>query len=224
MHPSFVRDLDTATRRARVAMGMLALMALGHFWEAVVRAIDPSGLELELLGPATMVRGLLQVGLVVSSITFSLWLYQAHRNVTTHLGAKTMTYPSAFAVATFFIPVVNLVLPLLAMRELYRASDPEVFPPVVRQRDNPVSHFRASARERVVLSQRLVFVPLVPWWVSWVTGRLLDWWPWFVNASMVASDGLKGVAALLAMLVVHGMDRRQRERAARLVALVTPGA
>lgn len=62
------------------------------------------------------------LGLAVA-IMWLVWQYRAQANIRV-LVRGTRFHPVA-AVAAWFVPVVNLVGPPLAMRELWRASDPE---------------------------------------------------------------------------------------------------
>jgi uncharacterized protein DUF4328 len=60
---------------------------------------------------------------VIVAVLWLVWQYRAHANLRA-LVRGTRFHP-AVGVALWFIPVVNLVGPPLAMRELWRASHPE---------------------------------------------------------------------------------------------------
>jgi multisubunit Na+/H+ antiporter MnhB subunit len=61
---------------------------------------------------------------VVAAALWLLWQYRAHANL--HwLGVDGRRFRPGSAVASWFVPAANVVLPFLAMSELWRASDPE---------------------------------------------------------------------------------------------------
>ena len=57
------------------------------------------------------------------SILFLAWLYRANRNARA-LGADWMRYSAGWSVGCFFVPLINMVMPYLAFREIWRASRP----------------------------------------------------------------------------------------------------
>lgn len=58
---------------------------------------------------------------IAAAIATLVWIYRA--NAKAHrLGAKDMMVRPGWAVAWFFIPLANLVMPFMAMRELWKAS------------------------------------------------------------------------------------------------------
>jgi hypothetical protein len=59
----------------------------------------------------------------VEAVLWLLWQYRAHANLAS-LALGKLRFRPLLAVGTWFVPVANLVLPLVAMRELWRASDP----------------------------------------------------------------------------------------------------
>ena len=61
------------------------------------------------------------------ALIWLLWQFRAQANVRA-LGAKGLRFRPTVSVAAWLVPVANLVLPLFAMRELYRASDPDAGP------------------------------------------------------------------------------------------------
>lgn len=62
---------------------------------------------------------------VIAGIVFMIWIYLASRNLSP-LGNRSQTYSPGWAVGWFFIPVANLLLPFLIMKEMWKASDPKV--------------------------------------------------------------------------------------------------
>jgi hypothetical protein len=64
---------------------------------------------------------------VVVALTWLVWQFRAHANVRA-LGVKGLRFRPTVSVATWVVPVANLVLPFFAVRELHRASDPDSGP------------------------------------------------------------------------------------------------
>ncbi len=69
---------------------------------------------------AAMIWGELALFLV-TAIAFLVWLYRAEVNARA-LGAQDMMVSPGWAVGWFFIPLVHLVMPFVAVRELWKAS------------------------------------------------------------------------------------------------------
>lgn len=62
---------------------------------------------------------------VVHIVTMMIWVYRANHNVRC-LGATELEYEPKWAVASFFVPVVNLWWPFQAVSEIWRAAlDPD---------------------------------------------------------------------------------------------------
>jgi Domain of unknown function (DUF4328) len=58
---------------------------------------------------------------IAAAIAFLRWLYLAAGNARA-LGAEDMMVGPGWAVGWYFVPVLNLVMPFVAMRELWKAS------------------------------------------------------------------------------------------------------
>jgi Domain of unknown function (DUF4328) len=63
---------------------------------------------------------------VLTGLAFIQWLYRARRNLD-ELGATGLRWRPSWAIGGWFIPVANLVIPLLVVREIDRA-DPQPRP------------------------------------------------------------------------------------------------
>jgi len=89
---------------------------------------------------------------VLAAIVWLIWQHRSHANLRA-LGAQGLAFSPAGAVGLWFVPAGNLVLPYLAMRELWRASDPETGP----------TEWKGVRT-----------TPLLPlWWVGWWSGVAL---------------------------------------------------
>ena len=149
-------------------------------------------------------------------VAFLLWLHRASRNLRA-LGnpAQRIEFTPGWAVGWFFIPFANLVMPYKAVREVWEKSDP-----AVRTGDDLMFAGPSSAPL------------LLGWWVTFIasnvagniSGRLMEnahtdsALRFTAGVDLIASL-LAVVAAVLAILVVRDIDRRQTERA-RHVAYV----
>jgi hypothetical protein len=71
-------------------------------------------------------RGAVLFGVAIA-LMWLVWQFRAQANVRA-LGAKGLRFRPVLSTATWLVPVANLVLPLFAVRELHRASDPDSGP------------------------------------------------------------------------------------------------
>lgn len=147
---------------------------------------------------------------VALAVAFLLWLYRAADNMTA-LGnpASHVDYTPGWAVGSFFIPIANLFMPYSAVREVWRKSDPAF----VTDPDVGLGPARSSPL-------------LLGWWLTWIAMNVISRGAQryaktaetpeaMMRATWadLASDVIGIVSALLAILVVRGIDRRQEERA-----------
>ncbi|GIF62464.1 hypothetical protein Ais01nite_04990 [Asanoa ishikariensis] len=78
--------------------------------------LSPTGVE-----PSTVGRQVWFVVALVAGAAFIAWLYQASRTAQRLAGAST--WAPGWAVGGWFIPIANLAIPYLVVRDLHRASD-----------------------------------------------------------------------------------------------------
>jgi hypothetical protein len=120
---------------AAIALCLLAITLILGFLIESLRA-DQLTLSFQLSGlpigdqevidnHGRLVRdtSLMLVLIVVVVMLWLLWQYRAHANL--RVAVPGTRFHPVVAVALWFIPVVNLVGPPLAIRELWRASHPE---------------------------------------------------------------------------------------------------
>lgn len=151
---------------------------------------------------------------VACVVAFCLWLYRAYANLRA-LGhpRSALEHSPGWAVGFFFIPFVNLFMPFRVVREVWVKSDP-----------------RVRTREDYLFGPPVSTALVLAWWLTWIGSNVLDRvarrltlrasdaasLAWANNLEIVASFGLI-VAALLAVLVVRGIDLRQEERSKHVV-------
>lgn len=105
---------------ARVVRWLLWANAAGALLEIVVRW--RRGFDPFLISEAEAAMILAQLALFLgTAIAFLVWLYRAEVNARA-LGAEDMMVSPGWAVGWFFVPLVQLVMPFIAVRELWKAS------------------------------------------------------------------------------------------------------
>jgi len=194
-----------------ILLGAHALLSvfLSFGWSAALRVIAASEHELTDgsvgLGDAAVaiavgVATYLQIGLFIAcAACFLCWLYRGYSNLPS-LGSERLTTPKS-AVVGWFIPFVNLVHGYRSVHELYLESQrPAVLP------------------SGYVLPTRAGIVGL--WWGLYIARNIsiriadggLDHarsdalgWYWVAAVLDIA-------AAVLCMLVVYRVDKRQRDQ------------
>ena len=146
-------------------------------------------------------------------IAFLVWLHRAARNLPALGNSKSkVEYTPGWAVGSFFVPFVNLVMPYKAVKEVWEKSDPS---------------FRTG--DDFMFAAQSSSPPLVlGWWIAWLVSNFLSNISWrlesrapdtgsFVTGVDIISDIGNIVAAVLAVMVVRDIDRRQAERARHVV-------
>jgi hypothetical protein len=213
-------------------LGLLAIALLGL---ATVANFIALGVDLIQLGLVTDIRdgarvdleelnesddrvqnaGILQSATyVVCIIGFLVWYGRAYRNIE-RLGAQGLRWGKRWAIAYWFIPIVNLFRPKQVMNDIWRGSDPEL-PRVAHHWQN--NHVPALFHW---------------WWALWiVTGfisnilfrrsledantpdELVS-----LATGYVIWDVVDIVPALLLMLIIWKTTKRQEERRERLPSM-----
>ena len=130
----------SARKRARVVIGLWwAMIAVQALWvwpnlhtvfawrhyaaygEAAEE--DVVLLEMTAMDLAGSVLAVLSLVLyVVAAVFWFLWVHRTYRNLPA-LGAEGLRFSPAWAVAYYFIPILNLFRPYQVMSETWRASD-----------------------------------------------------------------------------------------------------
>lgn len=165
---------------------------------------DANDMRVSLLGIVQIVV------LLITGVCFLMWIHRARRNLPA-LGAEGLRFTPGWSVGWWFIPIANLWKPFQAAQEVWWGSDPE--------RDVPnVQDWRHRGGAG----------PLGWWWAAWIGTRLVDYEVARANSdahtaqelitasyAMLCSRAFDVVAAMLAIMVVQGIDRRQEQRCER---------
>lgn len=215
------KSAEPLADRARVAIALIAvvmLAALGSLW-ADVQQLDllnkaASGERFSLAEAqdaddrVATTALIYTIASVIAAITFLLWYSRAYRNIQA-MGVVRPRWGRKWAVAYWFIPIVNLFRPKQVMNDIWRGSDPRLSVRTVEVHQQPVS-------------------PLLHWWwAGWLVSG------WIANFAIrrsfatetptldsfrdeatayVVTDVADVVVGVLAILVIRRITDRQEER------------
>lgn len=127
---AMIYSYQSARPQARVVIGLLwvtIVVQLMLLWPSVSDLRDAhaahAGKELSDELTSTDVITLVSCPVVYVPLTvfWMMWVHRTHRNLRS-LGAEGLAYSPEWAVAYYFIPIVNLFRPFQVMRETWRAS------------------------------------------------------------------------------------------------------
>jgi Domain of unknown function (DUF4328) len=180
----------------------------------ILTAVEETGEQLTLSDLIALLMGLGVLVVYVSLvIAFLLWLYRVSKNLPALGNVKSkIEYTPGWAVGWFFIPFANLVMPYKAVREVWEKSDPAI-----------------KSESDIMFTPPASAPLLLGWWISWIASNVLSNISWrldgrstlgtqgFVAGVDIISDVAGIISAVLAILVVKGIDRRQAERARHVV-------
>jgi hypothetical protein len=188
-----------------VIVGMYTL--LDRIWKGMagrLAAADTLEAHLSQLNALRLIQGL---AWLATAAMFLWWLYRAHRNLPA-LGAADLRFTPRAAVSAFFVPVLNVVVPVRVVRELWNGSDPAPAEP--------------GPRGGATMS------PWVAWWwgvfvasvlldpvMSRIAGELEARLTVGTTVLLVLGQLLEICAAILAMVVVWSVSQGQQEIFAR---------
>ena len=219
MNPSPYRaPFSSAHGRARIVKILLVVGAIASgvllVGEALALAFplteeqelgdNPMGAAIILI---VFLVAVLSLMVYIATIVFFLvWLYRAHDNLRALNPSRRLDHSPGWAVGSFFVPFVNLVVPYRAVKEVWQKSGP---------------------RDEALLAE-----PGTPaWFPIWWTFWLLSSWAGNISMRMsfnenvseststlvsIIASGLSIIAAVFAYMVVDLIDQRQEESSARL--------
>jgi hypothetical protein len=133
--PAINRYMPTQGR-ARVVVLLLIVNAVVSLLSAAVSALGlffPVSETEEITDPVVLAVGLLEIGVgllqivvyIATVVVFLMWLYRAYENLPSFgIPRSDIKYSSGWAVGSFFIPFVSLVVPYRAVKELWNKSVP----------------------------------------------------------------------------------------------------
>jgi hypothetical protein len=198
-------------------VGLIGTVVLG-FVQTAASAAFPDVLQHpapENLG-VILLLGVLGLAMSVVSIAtwvfFLIWTHLAAKNVRA-FGHEDLEYTPGWCVGWWFVPIMSLYKPYAALREVFKASDPESVGPTAT----------------------------TPWRASTVPGAMLAWWLVYMANGFVAMavalanldlsgkhaavtvgpasflpHVLLGIAAVLLIIIMQQLTKRQEAAWARL--------
>lgn len=209
----------SAHDRARIVKILLVVGAIATALSLVAEALSltfpPITEEQELadnpMGAVIVMMVLLLAVLeliiyIATVVLFCMWLHRSYANLRAIDPSARLDYSPGWAVGSFFIPLVNLVVPYRAVRETWQKSGP-------------------PDEALLMLPKPPIWFPI--WWTFWLLASFAG------NISMRASfnenvsettatmtsitaGGFSLVAALFAYFVVDAIDQRQEETSAKV--------
>jgi hypothetical protein len=87
----------------------------GNSWELVNDQLVQSVIAIRRLGLISLLI------FIVTGLAVLMWIHRANR-VCRALGALGMLHSPSWAVASYFVPIINLFTPYMAMKEIWKAS------------------------------------------------------------------------------------------------------
>jgi hypothetical protein len=176
---------DFAMRSAQVWLGDTKALATRHDLTGI--AI----LTLSVLGTFALSIG--------AWVFVPLWMHRASANLR-GLGRYGMVFTPGWCAGWFFVPFANLVKPVQAMAEIWRASAPN---------ESEGSWVRSRS------------TPLIPvWWATWLGSGVMSWVSVLASSPEVglASCAVRAVAAVCLFALFRGVASRQAKAAGSLDA------
>jgi hypothetical protein len=130
------QGIDSLLTWSRVARGAIALflvvtllLVAAHLWLLFTELTTDTGLNIGLYSPVLAVvlvasNLLLSVVFLIAAVPIAGWIYRAHANLH-EAGVNELTYSPGWSLGSFFVPLLNFVVPFRAMRELHNRSHGE---------------------------------------------------------------------------------------------------
>lgn len=165
---------------------------------------NPMGAVIILI---VFLLAVLQIMLYVATVIFfCVWLHRANKNLRAFNPWARPEHSAGWAVGSFFVPFVNLVVPYRAVREVWQKSGPP---------------------EEAVLSEPATPAVFPVWWLFWLlaifSGRISMRLSFNENVAestativSILAVALLTLASVFAYLVVDAIDKRQEEMIGRL--------
>jgi hypothetical protein len=205
---------NSAHFRARIVKILLIVGAIASgislLAEALSLAVPPLSEDQELgdnmmgaaIGLVILLISILEFIIYVTTVVFFLmWFHRAYKNLRAFNSASRLDHSPGWAVGSFFVPFVNLIVPYRAAKEIWQKSWPAE--EALLSAPNPPASF-----------------PI--WWTFWLltsfAGNLSLRLSFNENVAestativSIVASALSIIAAAFAYLVVDAIDKRQEE-------------
>lgn len=140
-------------------------------------------------------------GLAVASVAFCMWIFRASKNIQAF--GRPLKMSPGWAVGSFFIPILSLWRPYVAIANVWEMSDPDLGP------------YAPTKGKTFVLV----------WWIVWaISGagswgdpaEVTDWGTLSTQSGLAWFSTVTGVVAgVMAIMLIHRLTRRQEVFAER---------
>ena len=139
-------------------------------------------------------------------VFYGMWLYRSYDNLRAFDSSRPLNYSPGWAVGSFFVPFVNLVVPYRAVKEVWQKSGPP---------------------EEALLSEPSPPAWFPAWWLFWLLASFAANISFRVSMNenvpestatlvSIVAGVLTVPAAFFAYMVVNSIDKRQEETGAKL--------
>lgn len=207
----------SAHKLAKITIILLTVGIVFDILDIVSRATEiiffPDIWMKEELSDSETVFSLMAVGagllyflnFAATIILFLMWLFQSYKNLYA-FGINGLRSSPAWAVGCWFIPFLNLIVPLKTVNEVYHASDPDNLNKQFYQSENSTTFIHGL------------------WWAVWLIGSFLgnavirgsiqaetESHIKMVNKVGIISSFMFIIAAFLLMKIIKKIDLRQTQ-------------
>jgi hypothetical protein len=137
--------------------------------------------------------------LILSVVFFMMWIYRVYKNLPS-LGIQFTQYSPGWAVGYFFIPLVNIVIPYLVVKEIWEKSGRTLL--------------KSTLAERM---KRLKTSLLVGWWwafqlISTVGAKFIDRIISYEKMVILFGTVTGIISTILSIIIVIKITRMQEEK------------
>ena len=215
----YAAPYTSAHGRARIVKILLILGAVAAGMSVITETVSllfpPLADDQELgdnpIGAAVVLiiflLAVFELFVYVATVDFFLvWLYRAYDNLRAFNSPRRLDHSPGWAVGSFFIPFINLVVPYRAVKEVWQKSGPP---------------------DEALLAEPAAPAIFPIWWLFWLlasfAGNISMRASFSDNVSVstativsIVASALSVMAAVFAYLVVNSIDKRQEETSVKL--------
>ncbi len=193
-----------------------SIIARSRYLVLIHQALDGRDVSLsdqrDAVNAINSLVALYGLGILAAGIVWLIWQFRAQSNLRA-LGVANLRFSPGWVVGWWIIPVANLAMPYLTVRELYKGSEP------------------GGGAVDWMSARTAATIPL--WWAAWLLQNVLAIAGSTVSAGTknptwnqlatrepieIASVTMLIVAAVLAIVLVRRIDRRQEAKRQRVAA------
>lgn len=210
--PELAEALDQCRSRARFAVAMLGFVIVTELSRVVSASMQLVLLQGALTTPISeatanandqrhmAVVGVSLLATVLSLIALSRWIGRAYQAIPL-MDATPLPFTASQARWSFWIPFVNFVRPFQVVRDLFRATDPELAQPNPQAVTVPNAGYRDAAMQVSHTFVPKTDAPIAAWWGLWIGSKLIG-----RLANNAPSSNLEGEALIRNLMTATMVD------------------